>query len=228
MFRRVLFILILPLIVSSCGSAAPAEFPVADEPSAQTVDVAPTAEAILPENTQIVESTPTLEPLPTEILPTLTETPLPPLDLPALIPNAPSLLAWDGTPTYLGDSQPGFDFRVMYDPDVWALTQDQFGYPAIGHRTIPFCVISVTSGRGLPANISVEQDILYTDKVTLYVSTAFENGVKKFVTYTGGDGTIITAFQVVFEEQADDCLADAEMVIKSLRSVPASLATPEP
>ena len=115
----------------------------------------------------------------------------------------------------------------MYDPDLWALTEDQFGYPAIGHREIPYCVISVTSGRGLPANISVEQDILYTDKATLYVGIAFEEGVKKFVTYTGGDGTIITAFQVVFEEQVDECLADAETVITTLRSVPSSLATPE-
>ncbi len=147
--------------------------------------------------------------------------------MPALLPNAPALLAWDGTPTYLGDSLPGFDFRVMYDPDVWALTEDQFGYPAIAHRAIEYCAISVTSGRGLPANISVEQDILYTDKVTLYVGTAFENDVKKFVTYTGGDGTIITAFMVSFDGQVDECIADAETVITTLRSVPASLATPE-
>jgi hypothetical protein len=174
----------------------------------------PTEEPILPEDT------PTLEPTPTE-------TSLPRLDLPALIPNAPSLLAWDGKPTYLGDSLPGFDFRVMYDPDIWALTEDQFGYPAIGHREIPYCVISVTSGRGLPANISVEQDILYTDKITLYVGTAYEDGVKKFVTYTGGDGTIITAFQVVFDGRVDECITDSEEVITTLRSIPASLATPE-
>jgi hypothetical protein len=53
------------------------------------------------------------------------------------MPNAPSLLAWDGTPTHLGDSQPGYSFRVLYDPQIWALTQDQFGYPALGHRAIP-------------------------------------------------------------------------------------------
>jgi hypothetical protein len=68
---------------------------------------------------------------------------------------------------------------------------------------------------------------MYTDTVALNVGTAFEDGVKKFVTYTGGDGTIITAFEVVFEQQADECLADAEEVITTLRSVPASLATPE-
>ena len=226
MFRRLLYILILSLLIASCGAAAPA---ATEEPAAPSEDVsAPTSESSLPENTPTAEPTSTLIPTPTIVLPTPTETPLPPLELPALLPNAPSLLAWDGTPTYLGDSQPGFDFRVTYDPDVWALTQDQFGYPAIGHRAIEYCVISVTSGRGLPANVSVEQDILYLDKVTLYVGTAFENGVKKFVTYTGGDGKIITAFQVVFEDQADKCLADAETVIRTLRSVPASLATPEP
>lgn len=227
MFRSVLVILILSLIISSCGGAAPAP---TEEPTAPSQDVAPepTNQPILPESTPTAEPTSTPEPIPTQILPTPTETPLPPLELPSEIPNAPSLLAWDGTPTYLGDSKPGYDFRVYYDPEVWALTQDQFGYPAIGHRDISYCVISVTSGRGLPANISVEQDILYTDTVTLYVGTAFENGVKKFVTYTGGDGTIITAFMVSFQEQSDECLADAETVITTLRSVPVSRATPEP
>ena len=52
--------------------------------------------------------------------------------------------------------------------------------------------------------------------------------MKKFVTYTGGDGIVITGFMVSFEEQADKCLADAEAVITTLHSVPASLATPEP
>ena len=223
MIRRVIIILIFTLIISSCGGAAATEAPAppATEEPASTAP-APTQEPVE------VEPTSTLEPTPTEILPTPTETLLPPLDLPALLPNAPSLLAWDGTPTYLGDSQPGFDFRVMYDPDVWALTEDQFGFPALGHRAIEYCTISVTSGRGLPPNISVEQDILYTDKLTLYVGTAFEDGVKKFITYTGGDGTIITAFEVSFDGQEDKCQADAETVITTLRSVPASLATPEP
>jgi hypothetical protein len=221
-----MFILILSLIISSCGAAAP----MVEEPAipAQDVQSEPTTQPLLPENTPTAEPTSTFEPTPTVVLPTPTETPLPPLELPTEIPNAPSLLAWDGTPTYLGDSQPGFDFRVFYDPEVWALTQDQFGYPAIGHREIPYCVISVTSGRGLPSNISVEQDILYTDKVTFYIGTAFENGVKKFVTYTGGDGKVITGFEVSFEEQVDECLVDAATVLTTLRSVPVSQATPEP
>ncbi len=223
MFRRVLFILLLSLVISSCGAA-----PAGTEEPSQTDAVEPTSQPVLPESTPTPGPTFTPQPTPTRIPSTPIETPLPPLELPPEIPNAPALLAWDGTPTYLGDSQPGFAFRVLYDPEVWALTQDQFGYPAIGHRAIPYCVISVTSGRGLPANVSVEQDILYTDTVTFSVGTAFENGVKKFVTYTGGDGKIITAFQVSFEEQADECLTDAQTVLTTLRSVPASQATPTP
>jgi hypothetical protein len=228
MFRRVLIILILSLLISSCGGAAPA--PTEEPAPAPTDEVAgePTVQPVLPENTPTAEPTSTLEPTPTIVLPTPTDTPLPPLELPTEIPNAPSLLAWDGTPTYLGDSQPGYDFRVYYNPEIWALTQDQFGFPALGHRGIPYCVISVTSGRGLPPNITVEQDILYTDKLTFYVGTAFENGVKKFVTYTGGNGTIITGFEVSFKEQVDECIADAEAVIKTLQAIPSSRATPEP
>jgi len=137
-------------------------------------------------------------------------------------------MVWDGTPTYLGDSQPGFSFRVTYDPDLWALTSDQFGFPALGNRSIPNCVMSAASGRGLPANMTVEHDVLYTGTITFDVNTVFENGVKKFVTYTGGDGTIITGFGVSFEEQADQCLADAVTVLSTLKSVPVSQATPQP
>src|SRR5512134_3891173 len=102
MFRRVLFILILSLIITSCGAApAATEFPVAatEEPAVPSQDLAsePTAEALLLENTPTAEPTFTLEPIPTQVLPTPTETPLPQLELPTELPNAPSLLAWDGT-----------------------------------------------------------------------------------------------------------------------------------
>jgi len=223
MFRRVLFILLLSLVISSCGAA-----PAGTEEPTPGETAEPTSQPVLPESTPTPEPTSTPQPTPTRIPSTPVETPLPPLELPTELSNLPALLAWDGAPTYLGDSQPGYAFRVFYDPEIWALTQDQFGYPALGHRAIPYCVISVTSGRGLPANISVEQDILYTDTVTFSVGTAFENGVKKFVTYTGGDGKIITAFEVSFEEQADECLTDAQTVLTTLRSVPASQATPTP
>lgn len=224
MFRRVLFLILLLLVISSCGGGAPV---MTEEPLLGEI-AEPTSQPALPESTPTAEPTFTPQPTPTRIPSTPTETPLPPLELPTEMPNAPALLAWDGAPTYLGDSLPGYAFRVFYDPETWALTQDQFGYPALGHRAIPYCVISVTSGRGLPLNVSVEQDILYTKTITFSVGTAYENGVKKFVTYTGGDGRIITAFQVSFEEQSDECLADAQTVLTTLQSVPAFLATPTP
>jgi hypothetical protein len=142
--------------------------------------------------------------------------------------NPPAQLAWDGVPTYLAESTPGYAFRVLYDPEVWALTTDQFGFPALGHRTIPNCVISVTSGRGLPLNLTVEHDLLSLDGITFDVGNVFENGVLKFVTYTGGNGTIITGFQVSVEDQPEQCRADAVKVLSTLKSVPASQATPTP
>lgn len=227
MSRRILFILILSLIVTSCGGAAPAmEEPAAPEPA---MVEAPTSLPPSPFPSPTAEPTQTFTPEPTFTASvTPTETSLPPLELPTEISNAPALLAWDGTPTYLGDSQPGLDFRVFYNPDLWALTTDQFGFFAIGHRNIPYCVISVATGRGLPGNVSVEQDVLYVNDITLYVGTAFENGVKKFVTYTGGDGKILTGFAVTFEEQSDQCIADAVAVLSTLRSVPSTQTTPEP
>jgi hypothetical protein len=158
---------------------------------------------------------------------TLTDTALPTLDLPTEAINAPALAVWDGVPTYLADSTHGFAFRVTYDPDVWALTTDSFGFPALAHRNITNCIISVTSGRGLPASMNVEHDVLYVDSNTTFdVGTAYENGVKKFVTYTGGDRIILTAFEVSFDEQSDACIADAVTVLSTIRSVPASQATP--
>jgi hypothetical protein len=238
MIRRIILILILSLFLTSCGGGAAAtQAPAATEPPAATqapATEAPTEAPVQPllSNTSTAnnaEPTQTALPQPTSapaITPTDTE--LPPLLLPTEAVNAPATLVWDGTPTYLGDSTPGYSFRVTYNPDVWALTTDQFGFPALGHRSIPSCVISVTSGRGMPANVTVEHDVLYTDNVTFDVGIGFENGVKKFVTYTGGDGTIMTAFEVSFEEQSDACLANAVTVLSTLRSVPVSQATPQP
>ena len=225
MIRRIILILILSLFITSCGAAAPTEVPAPEEPPAATEE--PTRSVIEEINTPTPEdtSTPALTNTPVA---TPTDTPLPPLELPTEAIIAPVSLVWDGTPTYPGDSTPGYSFRVTYDPDVWALTTDQFGFPALGHRNIPYCVISVTSGRGLPGNMTVEHDMLRTETVTFDVGTAFENGVKKFVTYTGGDGNIITAFEVSFQNEIDTCLTDAVTVLSTLRSVPASQATPAP
>lgn len=228
MIQRIILILILALVITSCGAAAPApteapaetEAPPTEPPAFQSLS-APTLEPA---------STETSTPIPTQtqILPTRTDTPLPTLELPTEMVNAPQRMVWDGTPTYPGDSTPGFVFRVSYDPDLWALTTDQFGFPALAHRSIAGCIISPASGRGLPATTTVEHDMLHLNTVTFDVGIVSENGVKKFVTYTGGDGTVITGFVVDSVEDLETCLAAAVGVISTLTSVPASQATPQP
>ena len=231
MFRRIIFILISALILTACGGAAATSAPAATEVPATEVPVATEApvEPLIPELSPTLDPTQSVTPEPT-FTPTLTptETQLPPLELPTEAVNAPVRMVWDGTPTYPGDSTPGYAFRVTYDPDLWAVTSDQFGFPALGHRKIEYCVIAVTSGRGLPANISIEHDVLYADNVTFDVGVASENGVKTFVTYTGGDGNIITGIEVTFQDQVDACLTDAVTVLSTLKSVPVSQATPQP
>jgi hypothetical protein len=226
MIHRIILILILMLILTSCGGAAPAtEAPAAtEEPAATEPPAFPSLEA----PTNEPPTVPTSTPAPTQIVTTPTDTPLPTLELPTESVNAPPRLAWDGTPTYLGESTPGYAFRVFYDPDLWALTTDQFGFPALGHRTLQGCVISVTSGRGLPGNMTVEHDVLDAGNITFDVGNIYENGVLKFVTYTGGDGRIITGFEVTFNEQVEACLADSVTVLSTLTSVPVSQATPQP
>jgi hypothetical protein len=231
MIRRIILILILMLFITACGAAAPAptEAPAETEPAATEPPATkpPAFQSLeVPTNAPPAEDTST--PAPTQILSTPTDTPLPTLELPTEVVNAPVRMVWDGTPTYLAESTPGYSFRVSYDPELWALTTDQFGFPALGHRNISGCVISVTSGRGLPGNMTVEHDVLYTENITFDVGKVFENGVLKFVTYTGGNGTIITGFQVDFKEDVDTCLADAVTVLSTLTSVPVSQATPTP
>jgi hypothetical protein len=229
MIRRIILIVVLSVFITSCGAAAPAatEVPAATEAPATEAPGATEAfggdlNTATPEPpTETSTAAPTKTPAST-----LTDTPLPTLDLPTEALNAPAKAVWDGVPTYLGDSTPGYDFRVTFDPDLWAVTTDQFGFPTLAHRNIPNCVISVTTGRGMPANMTVEHDILRTETVTFDVGTVFENGVKKFVTYTGGDGNIITAFEVSFDKVSDACLTDAVTVLSTLRSIRASQATP--
>ena len=229
MIRRIIIILTVVFVTTSCGGAAataPAGVPLetdapATEPPAFQSLSAPTRE---PAPTE----TPVPLPTQTQIVPTRTDTPLPTLELPTEITNAPQRLVWDGLPTYPGDSTPGFVFRVSYDPDLWALTTDQFGFPALAHRNIPGCIISPTSGRGLPATTVVEHDFLTLDSVTFDIGTVSENGVKKFVTYIGGDGTVITGFVVDSVEDLERCLSAAVGVLSTFTSVSASQATPQP
>jgi hypothetical protein len=76
--------------------------------------------------------------------------------------------------------------------------------------------------------MTVDHDVLDTGNITFDVSNVYENGVLKFVTFTGGDGRIITGFEVTVDEQAEACLADAVAVLSTLTSVPVSQATPQP
>ena len=232
MIRRIILFLFLALIITSCGGApaatepppateAPATEPPATEPPAFQSLEAPTR---LPS----VVDTSTPLPLPTQILSTATETPLPTLELPTEVVNPPSRMVWDGAPTYPGDSTPGFAFRIGYDPEFWAVTTDQFGFPALAHRTIAGCVISTESGRGLPPTTTVEHGMVHFDGVAYDVATVSENGVKKFVTFTGGDGTVVTGFVLDFVEDPETCIAAAIGVLSTLTSVPVSRATPAP
>lgn len=224
MIRQVVLILILAFLLSACGGAAPVtEAPAPEEPPVATEE--PTQSLIANTNTPVNTSTPVPTDTPAA---TPTDTPLPTLELPTEIVNAPQRLVWDGTPTYLGDSTPGYSFRLSYAPELWALTIDQFGFPALGHRILQGCVISITSGRGLPPSMTVEHDFLQVENVFFDMGTAYENGEKKFVTFTGGDGTVITAFEVSFQQESDACLTDAVTVLSTLESVPVSQATPAP
>lgn len=234
MIRRIISILILALVISSCGAPATVPAPAATEAPAEATEAPAATEAAT--EAAATEAPEATEPPAFQVEPaatsgpqvTPTDTALPTLDLPPEAANAPTQMVWDGTPTYIGESLPGYSFRVIYDPDLWALTTDQFGFPALAHRQIPACIISVTSGRGLPSSMNVEHEFLKAGNITFDVGKVYENGVLKFVTYTGGDGTIITGFGVSFEKLADECLLDAETVISTLRSVPASQATPQP
>ncbi len=161
-----------------------------------------------------------------QFTPVPTETPLPTLELPTLLPNPPALQIWDGLPTYLAESKPGLYFRLRFDPNLWALTTGNFGFPALGHRELADCMISPAAGRGLPLNGTVEHDIRKIGPIHYQIDTVYLNGVRQSVNYTGGDGNIYTAFEVAFQDQADQCLLDAEAVLATLKSVLASQATP--
>ena len=238
MIQQIILILIFGLFVASCGAPAATQAPAVTQAIPTEAAATEAPEATEPPAFQSLEaptrSTPqeaeTSTPAPTSTLipSTPTETPLPTLELPTEVVNPPAQMVWDGAPTYLAESTPGYAFRVRYDPELWALTTDQFGFPALGHRHIEACVISVTSGRGLPLNMTVEHEMLDTGTVLFDVGNVYENGVLKFVTYTGGNGIIFTGFEASFGEQADECLADAVTVISTLTSVPASRATPTP
>ncbi len=230
---RLLGSLAIFLALASCASGQPllaqvnptAVSPVASisSPATQEVDTA----TIEPSITAAPPATATSAPQPfvLQFTQVPSDTPLPTLELPTLVVGR-GLQIWDGVPTYLADSNPNVDFRVHYDPIVWALTSDQFGAPALGNRQISKCILVPTHPHGLALNGTVDHAIRNIGGINYDIDTASLNGVRQFVSYTGGDGNIYTAFQVSFQDQPDQCLADAETVLATLTSVSITQATP--
>jgi hypothetical protein len=163
-----------------------------------------------------------------DFTPAPTETALPTLDIPTMVLNPPALQVWDGLPTYPADSRPDYLFRLRFDPDLWALTTDNYGSPALAHRGIPSCLIAPASGHGLPPSLVVEHDQRRLGSISYEINTAYLNGTPQFVTYQGGDGNIYTGFEVRFDSEMSACLQDAETVLSTLISVPVSQGTPVP
>jgi len=96
----------------------------------------------------------------------------------------------------------------------------------LGHRQIPGCLIAPAEGRGMALNATVDHEVRKIGATSYQINTAYVNGIKQFVNYSGGDGNIYTTFGVTFQDQSDQCLADAESVLAELRSVAVSQATP--
>ena len=225
-----LILAVLFTMLAACGAAAPSEIekpPAGPEtPGVEPhpgLQPAPSA-AVLDEGGN---PTPALDFI-LLFTPVPTETAMPPLELAPPESGAPSALTWDGKPTYLAESQPGYFFRVDYDPGVWAQTRDLLGFAALGHRTIAYCAITPAAGRGLPLNAVVEHETRRLGSVLYEVNTVFASGQKQLATYVGGDGVIVTGFEVAFQENAEGCLSDAEAVLATLQSIPQLQATVVP
>jgi hypothetical protein len=222
-------LLLAPLICAlvACGAAAPSayEMPPSDLET-QQAELHPALQP--PSSAPAVGGQANPTPASNFILlytPAPTETTVPPLELPPLEAGAPPALTWDGRPTYLAESQPGYFFRVQYDPEIWAQTRDISGIAALGHRSIAYCLIAPSSGRGLPLNAVVEHETRKLGVITYEVNTVFASGQVQLVTYVGGDGLIVTGFEVVFQEDVETCLSDAEVVLGSLQSISQLQAT---
>lgn len=224
----------LILLLVSGGLAGCAGAPMAPEASApvhateapaEPVEVEPPVPA-LPDNEQSAPK-PAIE-FALQYTPVPIETAGPPMELPSLEADASQALDWVGQPTYLAESQPEYFFRVQYDPALWARTTDELDSSELRHRVIPYCVLSSSSARGLPLNAVVAHESRRLGSITYEVDTVFTGGQRQLVNYVGGDGLIFTGFEVTFQGEADACLLAAEVVLGSLRSLPASLATAVP
>ncbi len=222
---------VMSLLISAACGPAPLNVPLVATNSPAPLLLLPSAQVLKAGTAgppRQEAATPTAGEFVLNLTPLATETALPTLALPTRSLFAGTFEVWDGSPTYPADSQPGFYFRLRYDPGTWALTTDQYGFPTLGHRSIAGCTITPTGGRGLPLNGTVNHEVRRINGVSFQVNTAYINGVRQFVTYVGGDGVIYTAFQVSFGDQVDQCLADAEAVLGSLKNVSIYEATPIP
>lgn len=164
----------------------------------------------------------TLPATPTDFPPTPTETlpPMRPLPSPQLTMSASE--AWIGTPTYASDSTPGYDFRLDYDPSIWALTTDDMGNTALYHRDIPYCKIIPIAGRGTPRDWTVDDLFRNLGQIRYEVVTVSQGGIVKYVNYFGGADFILTGFQVASQALQQDCYPAAEAVLATLTSSPAN------
>lgn len=218
---------ILALMNSGCGSA-PSSRPIVAAPSTavQTLLATPVQSTSATREAAIAPGAPTEGEFALNLTPLPTQTALPTLTIPTESILAGAFEVWDGLPTYLADSQQGFDFRLRYDPGTWAFTTDQYGAPSLANRSIAGCILAPTVGRGLPLNGTVEHDLRRIKGISFQVNTVSVNGSLQAVTYIGSDGVISTGFQVTFADQSGQCLNDAEAVLGTLKAVPVDEATP--
>ncbi len=155
------------------------------------------------------------------------ETRLPDLTLPTLPANAPIRMGWTGLPTYQGDSENNLLFRVDYNPVLWAQTRGNFGDIVLANRQIQNCIITPGSGYEMPVDWKVDHQTRMIGSASFEVNTAILQDSVQFASYIGGDGNILTGFQVTFYGNSQACLDQAEAVFGSLRSF-ASIPTPTP
>jgi hypothetical protein len=163
---------------------------------------------------------------PTDLPPTPTETLLPTTELPTSQSVTPKLDTWSGAPTYAAESQPGYFFSVVYDVSLWALTEDEVGTLGLLSRKIPYCKIVPIGGRGTPRGWTVDDQFRDIGVIQYEVVTASQNDIVQFVNYFGGDGTVLTGFQVSFQDQKDECIRMAEIILSTLSSTVAPTPTP--
>jgi len=208
---KILFAALILLSGFGCGPAAPSAVGPAgiQQPRLQGQGITPLA-------------------TPTDLPPTPTETLLPTPELPTPESLTPTLAAWSASPTYTAESKPGYFFSVTYDTSLWALTEGDAGISGLINRQIPYCQIVPTGGRGLPRGWTVDDQFRDVGVINYEVVTASQNDVVQFVNYFGGDGTILTGFQVTFQDRKDECVSMAEVVLASLASAVAPTPTPTP